>query len=371
MKILSVVGARPEFIQAMPVSRVLREHHQEILVHTGQHYHYRMSQTFFDELEIPAPDFNLEVGSGLHGYQTARILACMETVLLDQKPDILIVRGDTNSTLASSLAACKLQIPTAHIEAGERSYNRRMPEEINRIVTDALVDIHFCASKEAIAHLASEGITDTAYWVGDVMLDVMQYTREIARRRSNVMSRLNLQPRSFSLVTIHRPANTDDLERLQQIVNTLNAISERIVFPIHPRTRKSLDQINAQFGCHVLAIEPVGYLDMVILEENARLIATDSGGVQREAYFLSVPCLTLRDETEWTATVESGWNRLVGVSPEKVLSSWCNFQPPDAHPPIFGDGTAAQRIVQILENRPTDSYNFIEKKLDLKSALIK
>jgi UDP-N-acetylglucosamine 2-epimerase len=371
MKILSVVGARPEFIQAMPVSRVLRENHQEILVHTGQHYDYRMSQTFFDDLEIPSPDFNLEVGSGLHGFQTARILACMETVLLDQKPDILIVRGDTNSTMASSLAACKLQIPVAHIEAGERSYNRQMPEEINRIVTDAIVDIHFCASKEAITHLASEGIVDTVYWVGDVMLDVMQYSRKLALRRSNILSRLNLLPKNYSLVTIHRPANTDDLQRLKQIVDTLNAISERVVFPVHPRTRKSLNQINAQFGCHVMAIEPVGYLDMVMLEENARLIATDSGGVQREAYFLSVPCLTLREETEWTATVESGWNRLVGVSPEKIISDWCNFSPPDDHPPIFGDGTAAQRIVQILENQLVDPKSRIEKKLEITPALIK
>jgi UDP-N-acetylglucosamine 2-epimerase len=188
MKILSVVGARPEFIQAMPVSRVLREHHQEILVHTGQHYDYRMSQTFFDELEIPAPDFNLEVGSGLHGYQTARILACMETVLLDQKPDILIVRGDTNSTLASSLAACKLHIPTAHIEAGERSYNRRMPEEINRVVTDALVDIHFCASKEAVAHLASEGISDSLIGWGDVMLDVRNIPRNCTTKIERYVS---------------------------------------------------------------------------------------------------------------------------------------------------------------------------------------
>jgi len=363
MKILSVVGARPEFIQAMPISRALRESHQEILVHTGQHYDYRMSQTFFDELEIPTPDFNLEVGSGLHGFQTARILACMETVLLDQKPDIVIVRGDTNSTLASSLAACKLHIPTAHIEAGERSYNRQMPEEINRIVTDAMVDIHFCASKEAIAHLASEGIADSTYWVGDVMLDVMQRTRSIAQLRSNVLSRLKLQPKEYSLVTVHRPANTDDLERLQQLVDALNSISERIVFPVHPRTRKSLGQIGAQFGRHVLAIEPVGYLDMVLLEENARLIATDSGGVQREAYFLSVPCLTLRDETEWTATVATGWNRLVGVSPEKIIRNWYDLQPPEAHPPIFGDGMAAQRIVQILENQPANQYSFIEKNL--------
>jgi UDP-N-acetylglucosamine 2-epimerase len=348
VRIVSVVGARPEFIQATPVSRVLRNQHQEILVHTGQHYDYLMSQAFFDELDIPAPDYNLEVGSGSHGRQTAQILVRMEEVLLKEQPDLVIIRGDTNSTLAGALAASKLHIPVAHIEAGERSYDRHMPEEINRLVADCLADIHFCASQEAVRRLASEGITDTAYWVGDVMLDAMLQYRSIARRESDILARLNLPPDGYALVTIHRAANTDDPRRFHRIVEALNGVQETIVFPAHPRARKALDRIGAHFENHIGLIDPVGYFDMMVLEENARLIATDSGGVQREAYFLGVPCLTLRDETEWIETVTVGWNRLVGTEPMRILDAWSSFEPPEERPPIFGDGTAGQRIAQIL-----------------------
>lgn len=352
MKIVSVVGARPEFIQATPVSRALREKHQEILIHTGQHYDYLMSQTFFDDLGIPAPDYNLEVGSGLHGQQTGEILARMEEVFLKEKPDIVIVRGDTNSTVAGALAASKLQIPTVHIEAGERSYDRRMPEEINRLVSDCLADRHFCVSQTAVRQLAAEGITNSVYWVGDVMLDAMQQNRPIARKKSTILAQLDLKPNSYVLVTVHRAANTDDPVRLKNIIDTLNQVSETVVFPAHPRTRKVLAQLGTDFAPHVKLIEPVGYFDMMMLEESARLIATDSGGVQREAYFFSRPCLTLRDETEWSETVATGWNRLVGVEPELILASWTNFTPPTEQPPIFGDGTAGQRIAQILTDEP-------------------
>jgi UDP-N-acetylglucosamine 2-epimerase len=356
MKIISVVGARPEFIQAAPVSRALRAlpNHREILVHTGQHYDYLMSQAFFDELDIPAPDYDLEVGSGSQGQQTAEILVRMEEVLLKEQPDLVIVRGDTNSTLAGSLAASKLHIPSAHIEAGERSYDQRMPEEINRLVADCLADLHFCASREAVRRLASEGITKTVHWVGDVMLDAMLQNQPIARRKSDVLARLALKPSEYALVTIHRAGNTDDPERLGQIVRALNLVTETIVFPVHPRTRKALHGIDAHFKDHVQLIDPVGYFDMMILEENARLIATDSGGVQREAYFLSVPCLTLRDETEWVETVNSGWNKPVGTEPQRILSAWGTFKPPEDHPPIFGDGTAAGRIAQILDVQKID-----------------
>lgn len=349
MKVLSVVGARPEFIQAAPVSRALRANHQEILVHTGQHYDYLMSQAFFDELSIPAPDYNLGVGSGPQGRQTGEILTRMEEVLLEEEPELVIVRGDTNSTLAGSLAASKLHIPVAHIEAGERSFDRRMPEEINRLVADCVADLHFCASETAVQHLADEGITDSVHWVGDVMLDALLQNQPVAHRRSNALARLELKSGGYALVTVHRAANTDDPERLRQIVRALNGVSETIVFPAHPRTRKALARIDVQLGHHVRLIGPVGYFDMMILEENARLIATDSGGVQREAYFLGIPCLTLREETEWVETVEEGWNRLVGTHPERVIDAWFDFAPPSAHPPIYGDGTAAQRIVQILE----------------------
>lgn len=351
MKIISVVGARPEFIQATPVSRALREigRHQEILVHTGQHYDYLMSQAFFDDLGIPAPDYNLEVGSGSHGRQTAEILMGMEEVCLKEKPDLVIVRGDTNSTLAGSLVASKLHIPTVHIESGERSFDRRMPEEINRLVSDNLADLHFCVSRAAVQHLAAEGITKSVYWVGDVMLDASLQNRSVARRKSDIMARLGLQAKKYALVTIHRAANTDEPVRLRQIVKILNEATETVIFPVHPRTRKALVQIEASFASHVKLIDPVGYFDMMVLEENARLIATDSGGVQREAYFFGVPCLTLRDETEWVETVEVGWNKLVGVEIKQVLDAWLSFTPPQEQPPIFGDGTAAQRIAKMID----------------------
>ena len=349
MKVVSIIGARPEFIQATPVSRVLRQRHTEILVHTGQHYDYKMSQTFFDELGTPAPDYNLEVGSGQHGKQTADILIGIEQVLLQEKPDWVIVRGDTNSTLAGALAASKLHIPLAHIEAGERSFDKRMPEEINRLVADRISDLHFCVSQTALKHLADEGITQTTHHVGDVMLDAMLHNKAIAARNSTVLQSLGLQVGAYVLVTVHRAANTDDPARLRGIVQALNAANETVVFPVHPRTRKKIEELGVAFASHVKAIEPVGYFDMIVLEGNARLIATDSGGVQREAYFLDKPCITLRDETEWTETVTVGWNKLVGAMPEKIMQAWRNFSPPSAKPPIFGDGSAAEKIVGILE----------------------
>lgn len=352
MKIISIVGARPEFIQSAPVSRALRERHRELLVHTGQHYDYRMSQTFFDELGIPAPDYNLEVGSGSHGRQTAEILSRLEDVLLAERPDLVIVRGDTNSTLAGALAAAKLHIPVAHIEAGERSFDRRMPEEINRVVTDSISDYFFCVSRTAMRHLAAEGIVEGVHWTGDVMLDANLHNRPIARRNSDVLARLELRPGGYALVTVHRAGNTDDPARLGNIVAALNRAPETVVFPVHPRTRAALQRIGAEFAPQVQLIEPLGYFDMMVLEENARLIATDSGGVQREAYFFGKPCLTLRDETEWTETVEAGWNVLTGNDPDRIAELWRTFAPPAAQPPIFGDGNAAQKIAQVLSETP-------------------
>lgn len=349
MKIISIVGARPEFIQAAPVSRAVRQRHTEVLIHTGQHYDYKMSQTFFDELGIPAPDYNLEVGSGSHGKQTAEMLVRMEEVLLKEKPDLVVVRGDTNSTLAGALAAAKLNLPTAHIEAGERSYDRRMPEEINRLVADVLANVYFCASQTATKRLAAEGITKNVHWTGDVMLDAMLYNRPIAERNSQILAQLNLLPSSYALVTIHRAANTDEAQRLCNLVAALNGAPETVVFPVHPRTRAALERVGAEFEPHVRLIEPLGYFDMVTLEANARLIATDSGGVQREAYFLGKPCLTLRDETEWTETVTAGWNVLTGNEPETIGHLWRTFAPPTEKPTIFGNGTAGEQIAKVLE----------------------
>jgi UDP-GlcNAc3NAcA epimerase len=351
MKIISIVGARPEFIQAMPISRALLPHHNEILVHTGQHYDYQMSQTFFDELAIRPPDYNLEVGSSSHAKQIAIILIRLEEILLKENPDFVIVRGDTNSTLAGALAASQLSIPVVHIEAGERSFNRKMPEEINRVVTDCLANLHFCVSEKAINHLAAEGIHNSVYLVGDVMLDALMQILPIARRKSDILARLNVQPENYVLLTIHRATNTDSVETLKQILNTVNEIPERIIFPVHPRTRKIISTLNFQFAKNISLIEPVGYYDMLILEENARLIATDSGGVQREAYFLKKPCLTIRNETEWEATVETGWNKLVGTGSTLIKQGWVDFNIPIEHPAIFGDGHASQKIVAILEEK--------------------
>lgn len=349
MKIISVVGARPEFIQATPVSQALRKRHHEILVHTGQHYDYLMSQTFFDELGIPAPDYNLEVGSGSHAGQTAEILIRFEDVLLKEQPDLVLVRGDTNSTLACALVAAKLHIPVVHIEAGERSFDRRMPEEINRLVADQLSSAHFCVSQTARRQLANEGIAANVFWVGDVMLDANLANRSLARQKSTILTQLKLVPEKYGLVTIHRAANTNDPSRLANIVQALSRVEETVIFPVHPRTRGALQKLEIQFGSNVHLIEPVGYYDMMMLEANSRIIATDSGGVQREAYFMKKPCLTLRDETEWTETVTVGWNRLVGVDVDQIIHEWKTFAPPAEQPPIFGDGNAGEKIAALIE----------------------
>jgi UDP-N-acetylglucosamine 2-epimerase len=271
-----------------------------------------------------------------------------EELLLKEKPDCVIVRGDTNSTLAGALAASKLHIPTVHIEAGERSFDRRMPEEINRLVADKLSSAFFCVSHTAVKQLADEGIEKNVYWVGDVMLDANIANRPIARQKSTVLSKLELAPEKYGLVTVHRAANTDDPSRLENIVKALSQVDEVVVFPVHPRTRGALQKLDRQFGENVRLIEPVGYYDMMILEENARIIATDSGGVQREAYFMKKPCLTLRDETEWTETIQAGWNKLVGVDVERIIDEWKTFAPPAEQPPIFGDGNAGEKIADVL-----------------------
>jgi len=309
-----------------------------------------MSQTFFDEIGIPAPDYNLEVGSGSHAKQTADIMVRLEEVLVQEHPDLFIIRSDTNSTLAGALAASKLHIPLAHIEAGERSFDRRMPEEINRLVADRLSELFFCVSQTAVKHLNSEGIQNSIHWVGDVMLDSILANLPIAREKSQVLKRLNIASKEYSLVTIHRVANTDDPKRLSNILSAINRVGEEVIFPVHPRTRGVIEKLGIEIGDHIQMIDPVGYYDMVVLEENARLIATDSGGVQREAYFLKVPCLTLRDETEWTETLQTGWNQLVGANEQKILSAWRSSSAPLAQAPLFGDGRASEKILQIISS---------------------
>jgi UDP-GlcNAc3NAcA epimerase len=349
MRVLSIVGARPEFVQAAPVCRALRQRHTEVLVHTGQHYDYRMSEVFFEQLGLPAPDYNLEIGSGSHGRQTGDMLAALESVILAEQPDWVIIRGDTNSTLAGALAASKLRVPLAHIEAGERSFNRDMPEEINRIVSDRVSDLLFCISNGAVANLAAEGITNGVHYVGDVMLDAVLQMAPVAARQSTIFDDLGVRSGEYILTTVHRAANTDDPRNLRNIVTALNRIPTPVVFPIHPRARHAVDKMGLSFGPNVRATPPVGYLDMLALEQGAEAIVTDSGGVTREAYFLGVRCITLRDETEHVGTVHAGWNTLVGTDPDRVIDAVERFTPALTRPPIFGDGGAGQHIVRLLE----------------------
>jgi UDP-GlcNAc3NAcA epimerase len=353
MRVVTVVGARPQFIKAAPVGRALRAAgHAEFLLHTGQHYDAALSQVFFAELDLPEPDVNLGVGSGSHGWQTGQMLIGIEGVLQERRPDWVLVYGDTNSTLAGALAAAKLHLPLAHVEAGLRSFNRRMPEEINRVLTDHVADRLLCPSQTAVDNLAAEGITRGVYLVGDVMADALALAAERAER-SDVLTRLGLAERGYLLVTVHRAENTDDVERLRAILGALCALDEPVVFPVHPRTRQRLEgaeELRSLLACarHMRLVEPVGYLDMVRLERSARMILTDSGGVQKEACWLGVPCVTLRDETEWVETVQAGWNVLVGTDPERILWAVRHFTPPASRPMLYGDGRAAERIVALL-----------------------
>lgn len=353
MKIATVVGARPQFIKAAPVSRELRKNHQEILIHTGQHYDANMSDVFFEELHIPKPDYNLGIGSGHHGAQTGAILEKVEEVLLKEQPDALLVYGDTNSTLAGALAAAKLHIPVIHIEAGLRSFNRRMPEEINRVLTDHISEWLFCPTDTAVQNLGQEGIAKGVYQVGDVMYDAFRFNQELARQKAQIIDRLGLQAKEYILCTIHRAENTDDPSRLKEILTALGKVSKQVVLPLHPRTRKIIGEqgLSGLLNENIRVIEPVGYLDMIALEVNAWKLVTDSGGVQKEAYFAEVPCITMRDETEWVETVKVGWNVLTGAVGEKILNAVETFEPPVEHPPIFGDGHSAKQFVSYLESK--------------------
>ncbi|RJP50893.1 MAG: UDP-N-acetylglucosamine 2-epimerase (non-hydrolyzing) [Anaerolineaceae bacterium] len=326
MKVVTIVGARPQFIKAAPVSKALREAgHTEFLLHTGQHYDCGMSQVFFDELGLPVADVNLNVRSGNHGQQTGQMLIGIEEVLLAEKPDWVLVYGDTNSTLAGALAAVKLHIPLAHVEAGLRSFNREMPEEHNRVLTDYCADMLFCPTQTAVDNLSKAGITHGVHLVGDTMYDAVLQFGAIARQRSTILQELGLQPKGYLLATVHRQANTDNAQNLRNILAAFTEIEELIIFPVHPRTRQKiaelgLDNLQSKIR-NPKFIEPVGYLDMLMLEQSARMILTDSGGIQKEAYWLGVQCVTLRGETEWVETIQSGWNMLVGADREKIKKS--------------------------------------------------
>lgn len=348
MKVLTVVGARPQFIKAAPVSREIRRQADEILVHTGQHYDKSMSDVFFEELHIPVPEYNLHVGSKSHGRQTGEMLSKLEDVILSEKPDCVLVYGDTNSTLAGSLAASKLHIPVAHVEAGLRSFNRRMPEEINRVLTDHVSKWLFCPTETAVRHLETEGIKQGIHLAGDVMLDAVLYNKRLAEEKTTTLQDLNLETGNYMLITLHRAENTDDPVRLRKIIKAINQLPISAVLPLHPRTRGKMEQFGLIIDNDLVqCVEPVGYLDMLQLEVNAKKILTDSGGVQKEAFFAQVPCITMRDETEWTETVELGTNILAGANTEKILEAVETFEVDFSKvEPVFGDGHASEKIVE-------------------------
>ncbi len=348
MKIAQVVGARPQFIKLAPLSRLVREKHEEIIIHSGQHYDIQMNDVFFQDMLIPAPDYNLDVGSGTQAQQTAEILEALEPVLIEEKPDWVLVYGDTNTTLAGALAAAKLGLKTAHIEAGLRSFNHSMPEELNRIVADHLSDLLFCPTEAAMNNLAKEGLAERAYLVGDIMTDSLKLGLELAKDNSDILNELTLNPGTFLLLTLHRPYNVDDPKLLSLILTGLNSLNKLIVFPVHPRTRNILCQIEPEKFNNIRFIEPLSYLDFLTLMQASEMILTDSGGIQKEAYIIGKICITLRPETEWIETVKTGWNILLPPQskefPEKILS----VSKPSIHPPLFGS-EVSQKILSVLE----------------------
>jgi len=384
MKFLSIIGARPQFIKAAVVSRKIRDEGiKEILVHTGQHYDFNMSDIFFQELDLPKPDYHLGVGSGGHGEQTGRMLLEIEKVLLQQKPDVALVYGDTNTTLAGSLAAVKLHIPVAHIEAGLRSYNRSMPEEINRVLTDHCSDILFCPTETAVKNLQKEGFINVVgdgklidddfslaqrarglplvINVGDVMLDIALDVKKLIEKKTGgekrILERYFLKAKDYILVTIHRADNTDNKENLQNIMEALKEIARKglkIFFPAHPRTKKALKKFNllTDIPKNLIIGKPISYVEIITLESNAKLIITDSGGLQKEAYFFKVPCIIPRSETEWTELVKIGWNKVVGTMKENLVNSVVNMLNEDSPnrqwTSFYGQGKASEKIVRVL-----------------------
>jgi UDP-N-acetylglucosamine 2-epimerase len=353
MKILTVIGARPQFIKAWPMSRALRAAGmEEYIVHTGQHYDYQMSEVFFRELDIPRPDCNLQIGSGSHGRQTGAMLDQIEQVLVAQRPTWVVVFGDTNSTIAAALAAAKLQLPIAHIEAGLRSFNRRMPEEINRVLTDHLSTILFCPTATSVENLSREGVTKGVHLVGDVMHAALSDAAAIAAASSNIMATLELAPRQYAVATIHRAENTDHLPHLCALLTALSSLPVPVILPIHPRTRRILEESlpteYAQAKRRIRFLDPLGYIDMVKLAQNAITILTDSGGLQKEAFWLGVPCITLREETEWVETVQVGANFLAGTSPERIRLAWQAAQKSSLCPIPPPPGVAAG-VVSLLQ----------------------
>lgn len=352
MKIITVIGARPQFIKAAPVSRALREQHTELIIHTGQHYDSNMSEIFFEELNIPKPDYHLSVGSGGHGKQTGEMLAKIEEIVVNEQPDYVLVYGDTNSTLAGALVAAKLHVPVIHIEAGLRSFNKKMPEEVNRIMTDHVSEWLLCPTDTAVENLKNENITKGVLNIGDVMYDAVLYNRDLANEKSNILAEHELTAKGYHLITIHRAENTDSLEHMQSILAAFAEIDTMKVWPIHPRTKHKLRDYGIDIDNipNLKVIDPVGYLDMLKLVANAAKIITDSGGVQKEAYFMEVPCVTVREQTEWVETLTDDANILVGTDKDKIVAATNKAVTPTYYP-LFGDGKAAEKLVALLEGK--------------------
>jgi UDP-GlcNAc3NAcA epimerase len=357
LKIVTIVGARPQFVKAAVVSRVLKNtsNCSEVLIHTGQHYDVKMSDLFFQEMEIPKPDYQLSISGGTHAQMTGAMLIKIEEVISQEKPDVVLVYGDTNSTLAGALSAAKLNIPVAHVEAGLRSYNMRMPEEVNRILTDNVSNLLFCPTQTAVDNLKQEGFgiakSGSIRLTGDVMYDAVLHYQPLAEKRSKILTDLGIVPDEYVLCTLHRQENVDDDDKLGEIISALNALSKdsKIVFPVHPRTRQRIDKLGMELNC--FAIEPVGYFDMLQLLKHSKSVMTDSGGLQKEAYFSRKPCLTMREETEWTELVAGGVNILCGSSRESIIECFKKLNSEfncDFPKELYGDGAAGEKIVSCM-----------------------
>ncbi len=348
MKVFSIVGARPQFIKLAPLSTGLAPFHEEYIVHTGQHYDYAMSEKIFRDLGIRKPDIHLEIGSGSQASQTGKMMIALEEAMLTQKPNMVIVFGDTNSTLAGAIAAAKLNIPIIHIEAGLRSYNKSMPEEINRIATDHVSKYLFAPTPTAMKILKSEGLEKNSYLTGDIMVDTIKNNLAIALKKSTIIYDLKLEDKRYNLLTLHRNYNVDNTDVLEHLLDQLGQLEEKVVFPVHPRTKKMLPATYC-VPRNIEMIEPQGYLDFIVLEYYSKRIITDSGGIQKEAYIQCKPCITLRTETEWVETVEEGWNLLINPGNKDIALQIVDFEPPQEQKEVFGSNVS-EKMVRILDN---------------------